>query len=153
MLWNIGIFCAKMSVFIQEFKKLAPKTFEAVHDYFSTGNVDAYYNLESISVDYAIMEKSDALLVIPADFEWSDVGNLDTFLTLNEPTKNQEKQISIESQNNLVMAGNKLTVLIGVEDLCIVQTDDVLLIAKRGDVEKVKLAVNELRKNNLENYL
>ena len=152
MLWNIGIFCGKVSVFINEFKRLAPELFEGVNNYFLTGNLDSYYNLESISVDYALMEKSDALLVVPADFAWSDVGNLATFLSLHDSESNQSQQIAIETHNNLVMT-KTLTVLIGVHDLCIVQTDDVLLISQREDVEKVKLAVNELKKNNLEKYL
>jgi mannose-1-phosphate guanylyltransferase len=152
MLWNSGIFCAKASVFIEEYKKLAPELFEHVYAYFVTKNDEAYYNAESISVDYAIMEKSDLLYVVPADFAWSDVGNLETFLSLNLPINDQEKQISIDSKNNLV-ASKTLTVLIGVDDLCVVQTDDVLLIAKRADVEKVKLAVHELKKNKLEKYL
>lgn len=153
MLWNIGIFCAKASVFIQEYKRLAPEIFEGVYNYFLTGNESSYQQLESISVDYAIMEKIDSSLVIPADFAWSDVGNLATFLSLQALDAHPQKQILLNAHNNLVMAEGKLAVLIGVDDLCIVQTDDVLLISRREDVEKVKLAVHELKKNNQETYL
>lgn len=152
MLWNIGIFCAKASVFINEYKRLAPIMYSSVYDYFISRNKESYEKVESISVDYALMEKSDNLVVIPADFEWSDVGNLITFLSL-QPKKDLQKPLEINATNNMVMADKVLTVLIGVHDLCIVQTNDVLLIAKRDDIEKVKLAVNELRKNNLDQYL
>lgn len=153
MLWNIGIFCAKASVFIEEYKRLAPEIFVGVHDYFVTGDQDSYQNLPSISIDYAIMEKSSHLSVIPADFAWSDVGNLATFLSLHTLHARQQKQINLDAHNNLVMTEGKLAVLIGVDDLCVVQTDDVLLIAKRDDVEKVKMAVSELKKNHLAGYL
>lgn len=151
MVWNVGIFCGKVSVFLEEFKRLAPDMYVLVEEYYRTRNIEAYKKVESISVDYALMEKSNNLMVIPADFAWSDVGNLATFLSLQEPQELQ-KPLQIHASNNLVMS-KTLTVLIGVDDLCIVQTDDVLLIAKRDDVELVKNAVNELKKKNLEHYL
>ncbi len=150
MLWNIGIFCAPVSVFIEAYKKYAPELYTLVYNYFKTGSAEWYQQLESISVDYALMEKSSSLLVIPAQLGWSDVGNLATFLSLEADTHNH---LSIESINNLVLSQKPLTVLIGVEDLVVVQTDDVLLIAKRSESEKVKLALNELRKNNKQEYL
>ncbi len=152
MVWNIGVFCAQVTVFIEEYKKLAPDMYQDVVNYFETGDSALYQDIESISVDYAIMEKSDRLDVIPGDFDWSDIGNLSTFLSLQSLQDNQRKPLEINASNNLVTT-DLLTVLIGVDDLCIVKTNDVLLIAKRDEVEKVKLAVNELRKNNLKNYL
>lgn len=150
MVWNIGIFCAKVSVFISEYKRLAPQLYQRVYTYFISGNADLYKGVESISIDYALMEKSNKLSVIPADFGWSDIGNLETFLTLQ--AGGLQKPVEIHSSNNVVMA-EKLTVLIGVHDLCVVQTDDVILIAKRDEVENVKSAVNELKKQKLEKYL
>ena len=82
MLWNVGIFCAKASVFINEYKRLAPELYKLVHSYFVSGNKEYYQQVESNSVDYVLMEKSTNLAVIPADFAWSDVGNLATFLSL-----------------------------------------------------------------------
>lgn len=150
MLWNIGIFCAPVAVFIGAYKQYAPKLFRGVSKYFTTGERSWYEELPSISVDYAIMEKSSALHVIPAHFTWSDIGNLATYLSLEHSNSNH---IAIESVNNLVKSSKPVTVLIGVEDLVIVQTDDVLLIAQRSDTEKVKAAVSELRKNNMLDYL
>ncbi len=151
MVWNVGIFCGKVSVFLEEFRRIVPDMYSLVQEYYLTGNQETYKKVESISVDYAIMEKSNNLMVIPADFSWSDVGNLATFLSLQSEQELQ-KPLEINASNNLVMA-KALPVLIGVHNLCIVQTDDVLLIAQKDDVELVKNAVNELKKKNLEKYL
>lgn len=151
LVWNVGIFCGKVSVFLDEFKHLAPEMYALVYEYFITGNNELYKKVESISIDYALMEKSNNLMVIPADFAWSDVGNLSTFLSL-KPSHELQKPLEINASNNQVMS-KVLPVLIGVHNLCIVQTDDVLLIAQKDDVELVKSAVNELKKNNLEKYL
>ena len=92
---------------------------------------------------------------MPVDFEWYDVGNLESFLTLQQKahkTAVQQNTITLEARDNLV-SSPLLTVLIGVDDVCVVQTKDVLLIVKRDDVEKVKLVVQELKKKNFDRYL
>ena len=94
-------------------------------------------------------------MVIPVDFEWHDVGTLENFLTLQQKankTSIQQNIITLEARDNLV-SSPLLTVLIGVDDVCVVQTNDVLLIVKRSDVEKVMLVVQELKKKNLNQYL
>lgn len=151
MVWNIGIFAGKVSVFLEEFKNLAPEMYALIHDYYTTGDKESYNKVESISIDYALMEKSNNLMVMPADFAWSDVGNLATFLSL-QASEDLQKPLEVNAANNMVMA-KSLTVLIGVHNLCVVQTDDVLLIAQKDDVELVKNAVTELKKKNLQKYL
>lgn len=150
MVWNIGIFCAPVSVFLSAYKTYMPDLFEGVQAYKKTGNQALYEAVESISFDYAIMEKIDRAAVIPVDMPWSDVGNLETFLQTQELQSN--KVIAVESENNVV-SSTTLTVLLGVHDLCIVQVNDVLLIAQRNEVEKVKLAVQEIQRKKLDQYL
>ena len=155
MLWNIGIFCGPVSVFIEEYKKHAPKLYADMKTFFETNNEQEYAKLPSISIDHAIMEKSNDIHVVPVDFEWYDVGNLESFLTLQQKahkTAVQQNTITLEARDNLV-SSPLLTVLIGVDDVCVVQTKDVLLIVKRDDVEKVKLVVQELKKKNFDRYL
>lgn len=146
MLWNIGIFCAEVAVFLHEYKTLAPKLYENVT---KTRVDESYYALcENISIDYAIMEKTTKSSVIAAEFLWSDVGNLETFLSLQVTEKTSNMCITIDSTNNIISVEDKLVALIGVENLCIVQTGDVLLISQRSDVEKVKLVVQQLQTHN-----
>lgn len=155
MLWNIGIFCGRISVFLQEYQKYMPEMYYLMQEYITSNDKNIYAALPSISIDHAIMEKSDKIRVVPVDFEWSDVGNLDVFLSLQKlgqaPSKNT---IEIESHNNLISSSSgKLIALLGVHDLCIVETDNALLIAKRSETEKVKLIVQDLKKKKLDQYL
>ena len=107
---------------------------------------------QNISIDYAVIEKSTKTVVLPVEFEWSDVGNLDVFLTAQKKPI-PSRVICVDAENNIVEVPDKLVALIGVNDLCIVQTHDTLVIAKRSEVEKVKLVVQQLQKNNQEEYL
>ena len=151
MFWNVGIFVSNLKTFLNEFEKHHPELVNNMQSYLKTGN--DYENLKSISIDYAVMEKSENVVVFPADFEWYDIGNLDVFLTLQQKHYQKQKNvIDIDSQNNLVKT-KKLAVLIDVEDLCVVETDEVVLISKRDKVEKVKNVVGILNEKKLRELL
>ena len=152
MLWNIGIFCGKASVFINEYKKNASHLYQAVFGHFK--NKGSYADCENISIDHAVLEKSSALYVLPSNFAWSDVGNLEIFLELLAKHKQaSSKTVEINSENNIVEAPKKLVALIGVENLCIIETDDVLLIAQRDQTDNVKRVIKKLRIQKDEQYL
>jgi mannose-1-phosphate guanylyltransferase/mannose-6-phosphate isomerase len=151
MLWNIGIFCGKAKIFIEEFKKYAPAIYEAVLAYVN-GDVDAYSRCPNISIDHAVLEKSKQVFVKAVQFEWSDVGNMETFLLLNSAVKMQ-KIVSVDAQNNLVFGTKKIIGLVGMSDTCIVETEDAILIAKRSEVEKVKELVHKVRQEYGDRYL
>lgn len=144
-LWNTGMFCGKVSTFIKEFERHAPNLLNAVKE-FMNGKA-AYDTIEKISFDHAVMEKSTATVVLPANFMWKDVGNLDIFLSLQNKTQTLNDQVfTLNSHNNLIdTTKKKIIALIGVDDLCIIDTEDALLIAKRKDVEEVKGIVQQLR--------
>ena len=151
MFWNVGIFVANLKTFLSEFETHQPELILGIKGYLKTGQ--RYEDLKSISIDYAVLEKSENVTVFPADFEWYDVGNLNIFLSLQEKHyKKQKNIIDIDSQNNLVNT-KKLTVLIDVNDLCVVETDGVILISKRDKVEKVKNAVGILSEKKLKDLL
>lgn len=136
MFWNIGIFVGLASVFIREFVLLAPHLYDSV--FTALYDETNYQHTESISIDYAILEKSVHTVVFPVQFEWYDVGNLYTFLLLNARFAPQGPVISFHGQDNMASSSKKLVACIGVSDLCIIETDDVLLIAKKDMVEDVK---------------
>lgn len=144
MLWNVGIFGGSVATFIQEFTQHAPQLVAQMQCY-QEGKC-SYDELESISFDYAIMEKSSQALVLPAHFTWSDVGNLVTFLTLQHDNylTPQNKIYTVDARNNLVAVPHKIVGLIGVDDLCIVQTNEALLIAHQNSIENVKKIVAQL---------
>lgn len=153
MLWNIGMFGGKVSVFINEYRQLAPQMYAGVIK--ARAGVAPYDDVESNSIDYAIMEKSNNVYVLPVDFAWCDVGNIEVFLSIKEQLgylKNH-KIVAIESRNNLVDVPGKMVALIGVSDLCIVETDQVLLITRREDAEKVRAVVKQLKQGEFKEYL
>ena len=144
MLWNGGYFCGKAATFIELFKEHAPWLYDQVKDYFA-GNL-AYDKLTRISFDHAVMEHVEGAYVLPMHITWSDIGNLETFLVAQESFQDQlENVIPINARNNLISSNSRVTALLGVDDLCIVNTDDVLLVAKRSEVEKVKQVLQKIR--------
>jgi mannose-1-phosphate guanylyltransferase len=152
MLWNIGMFCGKVSVFMHEFKQEAPDIFDSMVRYIKgEGTFD---QIKADSIDYAVMEKSHNISVLPVSFSWCDVGNLEIFLTIKEQHGVREQNcITVQSKNNLIDVPGKLVALIGVEDLCIVETEHALLLAKRGEAEKVRAIVKQLKQGARTDYL
>jgi len=152
MVWNICMFCGKTQVFLKEFEKHAPEIFDGVTKYFN--NQGDYNDVKSDSIDYAVMEKSDNVFVIPADFPWCDVGNIEVFLTIQKEHMQLDNNIvTVNSSNNLVSVKDKLVALVGVNNLCIVETNDTLLITKRDQAEKVRQIVAQLKNTENSKYL
>ncbi|MGV3059040.1 mannose-1-phosphate guanylyltransferase [[Pasteurella] aerogenes] len=155
--WNCGIFCFKVGTFLSELQKHSPEIYlkskQAFENRNIQGNIEEIYcenmlAIPSDSIDYAVMEKSDKIKVVCGDLGWSDVGSFDSlekeFVKDENSNNESEQHISINSKNNFVW-GNKKVVTIDVDDLIIVDTDDALLIAKKGSSQKVKEAVEYLK--------
>lgn len=151
MLWNIGMFAAKVSFFIREFKQVAQDLYQEVIDWQQ--GLKSYEDITSISIDFALIERSDHIWVLPVSFSWCDVGDVDIFLSIkNKLTHNLNSVIQVKSENNLVNA-KKLVALVGVQDLCVVETDDAILITKRSHAQDVRAVVTHLKKTNQISYL
>ena len=156
--WNSGMFVFKAGVFLEELKKYSPEIYKSSKIALLNANSDDLIrinyqdmlNIPENSIDYAVMEKSDKVKVIPSDIYWSDVGSFDALYEElpkdeNGNTKN-DKHISVDSKNNFIYGQNKYIATIDVEDLIIVDTGDALLISKKGSSQKVKQVVVELKK-------
>ena len=156
--WNSGMFCFKAGVFLDELKKYSPEVYEtSLKALENSSNSEVirikHKDMAAIpedSIDYAVMEKSDIVKVIPSDINWSDVGSFDAlFEELPKDENNNtinDKHISIDSKNNLVYSVDKYIATIDVEDFIIVDTGDALLVSKKGSSQKVKQVVAELKK-------
>jgi len=149
MVWNGSYFCGKASVFVNEFKKHAIDIASGVEKYLNSEI--KYESLPNISIDFSVMEKTKNLKAVLLDVDWSDVGSLPIFLALrNKFTSDQERIVSVESNDNLVFSkNNKQIVLLGVKNLCVVDTDDVLLVSKNNYVEPLKDALKVLKKSDV----
>lgn len=152
MLWNIGMFVGKASVFIDEYKRVMPELYEEVIAWQQ--GTKTYDQIINISIDYAVMERSDRIWVLPVDFSWCDVGNVEVFLAMKQKMQpKNERVIAIDAKNNLVDVPHKVVALIGVDNLCIVETADALLITKRDEAEKVRAVVQQLKKEKQNAYI
>jgi mannose-1-phosphate guanylyltransferase len=103
------------------------------------------------SIDYAVMEKSDCVKVIPSDIAWSDLGSFDALYdelpkSSDGNTLNSE-HISVDSHNNLILS-SKTIATIDIDDLIIIDSEDALLISKKGSSQKVKEVVAQLKHRN-----
>lgn len=136
-LWNIGVFSGKIAVFIQEFERHAPEIFHQTKAYFQGDGL--YVDIPSLSVDYAVIEKSSVITVLPVDFVWCDVGTVETFVALQKQYQGTTTEvISIDAQNNSVDAPCMTVALIGVDDLCVVKNGNSLLIVKKDCMQDVR---------------
>ena len=156
--WNSGMFCFKSGVFLDELKKYSPELYDASLTAYNNSNTDSiirikHDDMQAIpedSIDYAVMEKSSIVKVVPSDIAWSDVGSFDALYEELPKDKDgntiNEKHISIDSKNNLIYGKDKYIATVDVEDLIIVDTGDALLISKKGSSQKVKEIVKEVRK-------
>lgn len=147
-LWNSGIFCFKAGVVLDEIKTYAPDIYTssviAYNDWLKTGDLDRNLMeaIPSNSIDYAVMEKSKCVKVVPSQMDWSDVGSYDALvdaLVMHGQHKNDQAVfIQSSADNNIVIGKDKLVALVGVEDLIIVNTPNALLIMKKGHGQDIK---------------
>jgi len=161
--WNSGIFCFKAGVFLEELKQYSPEIYDtAKRAYENAKEGDAirisHDDMQAIpedSIDYAVMEKSTKVKVIEANIDWSDLGSFDALAEEFEKDENgnsvNDNLIAINSKNNFVYAKDRLVALVGIDDLIVVDTADALLISKKGDSQKIKDIVKNLkgRESNL----
>ena len=141
--FNSGMFCFKAGVFLSEMKKYAPSIVKDV-----TAAIEGSANepnllkispnfmdkIEDISIDYALMQKSLNIKMVPLDAGWSDMGSFDE---LSKKIKNIGESLQIGASENFILT-KKPTALVDVQNLLVVDTKDALLIAKKGSSQKVK---------------
>jgi len=174
-LWNSGMFVFKVGVFLDELKKYSPEIYEKSKsavtnmkklknicidnlDCFNRVNLDDMLNIPSNSIDYAVMEKSSCVKVIPCDIGWDDLGSFDSLFNYfpkdSDGNTKGNNYINLDSKNNMLISTQKRTIAtIDTEDLVIIDTPDALLVTKRGSTEKIKDVVQILkeRKSDLSN--
>jgi mannose-1-phosphate guanylyltransferase len=159
--WNSGMFCFKAGVFLDELKKYSPDIYEtskiAFENANNTNNLirikhEDMANIPEDSIDYAVMEKSNIVKVIPSNISWSDVGSFDSLYEELPKDENSntinDNHISIDSKNNLVYGVERKIATVDIEDLIIIDSGDALLISKKGSSQKVKKVVEKLKESN-----
>ncbi len=168
--WNAGIFCMRADLYLAELEihqpalaagaaaawhaarerqescdpaarsiELVPESFEALAD---------------ISVDYAVIERSGRVAMVPASFEWSDIGSWRAVSELVAPDTDGNRFVgramALDTRNTFIQSAHRLTAAVGVEDLLIVDTEDALLVAHKSRAQDVKRITDRLRAENHE---
>ena len=150
--WNAGIFVWNVKTIINAFRMYQPalnNIFESMKDVYGTDREQEainqrYGDCENISVDYAIMEKAEEIYVMPADFNWSDLGTWGSLQTLSKRDANGNSLISdnvktFDTTNCIInVEGNKQTVVQGLDGYIVAQRDGRLLICKLSEEQRIK---------------
>ncbi|MDD5711759.1 MAG: mannose-1-phosphate guanylyltransferase [Smithellaceae bacterium] len=165
-LWNSGMFIWKAETILAAIERHLPDLHAGlakIERALGTAREQAvvkkvYGELKGISIDYGVMEKAKNVLILKGAFGWSDVGSWDALWEVEKKDasglvhKGPGPFIDIGAKNSLV-SSRKLTVLVGVEDLIVVETKDALMICKRGASQRVREVVEALTERNLNRYL
>ncbi|ACO03811.1 MAG TPA: mannose-1-phosphate guanylyltransferase/mannose-6-phosphate isomerase [Persephonella sp.] len=149
--WNSGMFAFSIKTILEEFRKHIPEIYNQIENQTFEEVIMNFEDMPDISIDYAVMEKTDKAVVLPLDITWSDVGSWDSVYDVLEKDESQNVKIGnildVNTKGSLIFGNKRLISTIGLEDLIIVETDDVLLIAKKGEGQKVKEIVNKLKES------
>ena len=155
-LWNSGMFIFNNDTLDEELKKHSPNHYQVkyaldklikANEGVKTANAvkDEFLNFENQSIDYAIMEKSDKIMVIPSSFGWNDVGGFLAFDELFDKDDNTNvtkntKVISVDSNNNIIVSdeSHQRVSLLGIKDMIVAVTKDEILICNKKDNQRIK---------------
>ncbi|HSR65978.1 MAG TPA: mannose-1-phosphate guanylyltransferase/mannose-6-phosphate isomerase, partial [Xanthomonadaceae bacterium] len=155
--WNSGMFLFRASRYLGELARFRPDILAAVRDAFARArrdgdfvrlDRDAFAASPADSIDYAVMEKTDAAMVLPVDIGWNDVGSWSALWDVAERDSEGNAYlgdvIAVDTRNSYAYA-RRLVALVGVDDLVVVETDDAVLVARKDRVQEVKQVVARLK--------
>lgn len=169
-LWNSGMFCFSAGEFLRQMDQFSPDVMDRCRDAMlsaqrATGQgmrctrLDAasFAQVPDISIDYALMERSDKVVTVPCDIGWSDIGSWSAMSELTGADQFGNRLdgnvVVHASGNNFVMSPDRLTALVGVQDLVVVDTPDAILVAHRDSTQDVKHIVSQLKGRGHETHL
>lgn len=165
-LWNSGMFLWNLPTILAAFEELLPdvhKPFLAGAEFYNTPKEAAFINTmfplcPNISIDYGILEKAQNVMVMSADFGWSDLGTWGSLYDLSERDEHQNvalkcRTMFYESSGNMVtMPAGKLAVIQGLHDYIVAESGNVLLICKKEDEQHIRQFVNDAQMKFDEEY-
>ncbi len=164
--WNSGIFLWRARTILEALQEYQPQMYELLHriaqsfgtPQFEPTFQECFAQIQGISIDYAVMEKASSVVVVEAPFSWDDLGSWRAWARLREadPQGNtvQGKFLGLESQGLIVRTDDDhLVAALGVEDLIIVHTPDVTLVARKDQEEAIRRLVQQLEKQGWSEYL
>ena len=159
--WNSGIFMFKASTLLNELKRCSSDIYSLLGNFdFAKSNEIPYIEYDkmpSISIDYAVMEKSDKIALIKLESDWNDLGSWKSIYDVSTKDSNGNVKIGHVldegSKNSLIYSSSKLVASIGLEDTVIVETEDAILACKSDRTQDVKKIFDTLKKQNDNTHL
>lgn len=155
--WNGGIFVFTAQTYLDELKKFEPQIYSAVEKSIAGAvpdldfiriDADAFSSSPAISIDYAVMERTEKAKVVPLDVGWNDVGSWSALWDVSDKDENGNAitgdVLISNTKNSHIYSESKLVSVVGVEDLVIVETDDAVLVTHRDESQNVKEIVKQL---------
>jgi mannose-1-phosphate guanylyltransferase/mannose-1-phosphate guanylyltransferase/mannose-6-phosphate isomerase len=163
--WNSGIFAFTLKTFLAEVRKHAPQTCSSMKGSVDKGRVDEpFFRLERLSmeacacesIDYALMEKSGRVAMVPVDMEWSDIGSWQALWDVSEKDSDgnvvQGDVVLEDVENSLIRAENRLVAGVGLKETLVVETADAILVAPLAKAQDVKKIVKRIKADKKEEY-
>ena len=156
--WNSGMFCFRVGSLLAAAQRVCADVLDATRtclEHSGTGNSivlsqEHFALVPSISIDYAVMERASERAVVPAPFDWSDIGSWTALSDLVAPdaagNRTLGSAVLVGAERTYVQAGKRMVAVIGVQDLMIIDTEDALLIAHRDQAQQVKQVVDALKR-------
>jgi mannose-1-phosphate guanylyltransferase/mannose-6-phosphate isomerase len=164
--WNSGMFVWRASVILAEIQQHLPDVYQNVQTILGESRasstfqdaVEKYFAaMPSISIDYGVLEKSDRVSLIPCDIGWNDVGSWQAVHEIAAKDENgnalQGNVIAVGCKNSLIRAEKRLVAAIGVEDLCIIETADAVLVSKSDQTQRVREVVDSLHEKGATEHI
>lgn len=163
--WNSGMFIWRASVILENFRIFLPEIYEKLLEIKNAIGTDMeqeiiqklYPEMESISIDYGIMEKSPDVLVIPGSFGWNDIGSWDMLGAVQAFDEHQNvtvgNTLSIHTTNSILYSSGRLVAAVDVNNLIIVETPDAVMVCPTESAQNVKEIVEQLKQNGQTEYL
>lgn len=163
--WNSGMFCFRAQTILDAMRAHAPELFASAQGAWEASRAgisdeklpiadEAFAACPEISIDYAVMEKADGVVVLPASFHWSDIGSWKAVSEQLEPDADGNTTVGETllqgAKNTHVQSEDRLVAAIGVENLLIVDTPDALLVASKDCSQQVRTIVDRLRSSGHE---
>lgn len=164
--WNSGMFVWRASSILTEIGRHLPQVAAVLQDMRAAWKQGAdaeavmkshFPRMPGISIDYGVLEKSSNVALVPCDIGWSDVGSWDAIHDIADKDARgnaiQGAAIALDCHNTLIRGGKRIIAAIGLEDLCVVETPDAILIAKRGQTQRVREVVAALASRQATEHL
>jgi mannose-1-phosphate guanylyltransferase/mannose-6-phosphate isomerase len=164
--WNSGMFVWRASVILAEIKQHLPGVYQVVQTILTESKAGSgfqqavekhFASMPSISIDYGVLEKSNRVSLIPCDIGWNDVGSWQAVheISAHDEQGNalQGNVIAVGCKNSLIRSEKRLVAAIGVEDLCIIETADAILVSKSDQSQRVREVVDVLQKKGATEHI